>query len=106
MIIVDAKAEHLRAFYGRVPRGRYWVALEGDRVVAAAGYKIDQGRVHVFADLNDEIRRHPIKMVRCGRALVREAASKGMPVFALPDDQVPRSKEFLERIAMKERSNA
>lgn len=105
-MIVDAKADHLRAFYGYVPRGRYWVALDGERVVAVAGFKIDQGRVHVWASLNDEIRRHPVKMMRCARQLMREASAKGMPVYAVPDDRVPRSREFLERIAMKERHHA
>jgi hypothetical protein len=102
MMIVDGTAAHLRAFYGYVPRGRFWVALEGERVVATAGYKIDKGRVHVFACLNDEIRRHPIKMMRCGRALMREASAKSMPVYALADESVPRSGAFLERLAIKE----
>jgi hypothetical protein len=102
MKIVDATAEHMREFYGYVPRARAWVAIEDDKVVAIAGYKFDNGRVHVFAELNDEIRKHPIKMVRTGRELVAEVRSKGMPILVLADRSVPRSKEFLEHLGFKE----
>lgn len=102
MIVRDATADTLRAFYGRAMRCRAWVAIDGDRVVAAAGFKVENGRVHVFADLGPEIRRHPIKMLRCGRRLMAEARAKGMPVAATADPNVPRSREFLERLGFVE----
>jgi hypothetical protein len=102
MRIEDGTAATLREFFGHVPRGRYWVAIDGERVVAAAGYKFDQGRVHVFASLTDEIRRYPIKMVRCGRKIMEEACSKGMPVHVLADQSVPRSREFLLHLGFEE----
>ena len=103
MIVVDATREMKRQFYGYVPRCRAWAAVEGDRVVAMAGYKVDNARVHVFADLSDEIRRHPIKMVRTGRLLVQEALTKNMPVQVIADQSVPRSREFLLRLGFEER---
>jgi hypothetical protein len=102
MRIMDATANQLRQFYGYVPRVRAWVAVEYDRVVAVAGYRFEPGRIVVFADLNDEIRRHPVKMLKTGRALVAEAKRKGMPIYVKADLTVPRSKEFLERIGFME----
>ncbi len=102
MIIERATAATLRAFYGEVRRCHAWVAREGERVVAVAGYRVANGGVHVFASLNDEIRRYPKMMVRCGRELVAEARSKGMPVHVTANFDTPRSREFLEHLGFKE----
>jgi hypothetical protein len=102
MIIRDADSAALRQFYGYVPRCRAWVAEEDGRIVAVAGYKVQNGAVRVFADLNDEIRRHPVKMVRCGRKLMAEARAKHMPVYVEVDKYVPRSREFLEHLGFRE----
>ena len=102
MIIERATTADIRQFYGAAFRCHAWVAKEGERVVAVAGYKIANAGVHVFAALNDEIRRYPKMMMRCGRELVREARGKGMPVHVIADYATPRSREFLERLGFKE----
>ena len=101
MNIIRPSNEQLRKFYGYTPRCEAWAAVDGERVVAVAGFNIRGGECWLFADLNAEMRRNPIKMVRCGREIVRTAAMTGLPVRVCARYDTPRSMEFLQHLGFE-----
>ncbi len=60
MIVIDATQELLTEYYGSAPVSsmRAIVAIEADKVVGVAGFKLENERMVLFSDISDELREH------------------------------------------------
>jgi hypothetical protein len=95
--IVPATAELLERFYGSAPTRsqRAVVAIKDDRVIGVAGiYTEDESSV-MFSDLTDELRKDKRTVVRGIREVMKLAARRALPVYALADPEVDGSERLL-----------
>lgn len=101
MIRVEfATAEDLAANYGApVERTVRAVAFKrGAEVVGCAGLYLDAGRMVLFSDVKDEVRRAPRAIVKAYRTLLGIAKRTGLAVHAVPDPGIGASTRFLEHM--------
>lgn len=101
MIRVEfATAQDLAANYGApVERTVKAVAFKrGAEVVGCAGLYLDAGRMVLFSDMRDEVRRAPRALVKAYRTLLGIAARAGLAVHAVPDPGVEKAVPFLEHM--------
>lgn len=104
MIRVEfATADDVAAMYGApVERTVRAVAFkEGDQVLGCAGLYIDQGRMVLFSDMRDEVRKAPRALVKAYRTLLAIAARSGLAVHAIPDPGVEKAVPFLEHMGFR-----
>jgi hypothetical protein len=74
------------------------VAVDDDgKAHGIAGFYVDHAAVRavMFAEMDDEVRGHPMLVARVGRALVDVAASMQLPLHASADPMIARSGEYL-----------
>jgi hypothetical protein len=94
--IVDATAAHLRVFYPNQPKTcRAWAVVDGERLLGVCGYFREGPGNVVFTEIGDELRRHPRLIVLAARLVLAELLRKRLPVFAVCDQSVAASANFL-----------
>lgn len=100
---VPANAEHFARFRGEMPvrTVKAFAVVEGDDVLALAGYYPDQGRIVVFAGIREEARArtgYARAVLSHAKALMQEVGALGMPVHAVPEAGVKGSDRLLEHL--------
>ena len=96
--IVPATREMIEGLQG-VPVQKWQraiAAVEGDRVLGAAGYYLLPGKIVAWLIAGPEIRSHPRLIVRGGRMLLEWFRQRGLPVFAVCDKREATAPKFLE----------
>ena len=97
-----ATAEMLHDRLGYMPLTvRALCAVEGDRVLGAAGiYSRPDGLV-MFSDVDPEVWARPRLIVRAYRQLLEWAKETRLPVHTLCDPEIEAAKRFLEHLGFK-----
>jgi hypothetical protein len=103
VIVMDATAAQLCAFYGTVPPRtcRTWAVVDGVRVVGVCGYMQAGAGFRVFADLTPELRRCPRVILQAARHVLTELRGKKVPVTAICDETIPAAARFLAHFGFK-----
>lgn len=104
MITVDfASEEDVRRNYGALvgKTVRAVAFKDGDEVVGCAGLYLDGGRLVLFSDMRDEVRKAPRALVRAYRTLLGIAARIGLAVHAVPSPGIEASVRFLEHMGFR-----
>lgn len=104
MITVDfATPEDVVRNYG-APADRTVRALafkDGERVVGCAGLYLDGGRLVLFSDMQDDVRKAPRALVKAYRTLLAIASRIGLVVHAVPSPGIEASVRFLEHMGFR-----
>lgn len=103
---VPATREHFERFRGDLP-GRTvkaFAVVDGEDVLALAGYYPDQGRVVVFAGIRPEARARPgyaRAVLEHAKAFMGEVTALGLPVHAVPEQGIEGSGRLLAHLGFK-----
>lgn len=103
MIVMNATAGQLCAFYGAAPSRtcRTWAVVDGVRVVGICGYLQDGAGYRIFADITPELQRHPRIILQAARKVLIELSGRKAPVTAICDKTIPTAARFLSHFGFK-----
>lgn len=103
MIVMDATAGQLCAFYGAAPSRtcRTWAVVDGVRVVGVCGYLQEGAGYRVFADITPELRRRPRVIMQAARRVLTELRGRKATVTAICDETIPAAARFLSHFGFK-----
>jgi len=102
--LVPVTPEILKRFYGEMPKQtvRAIAGVRGDQVLGIAGYFVDRSRVVVFSDIPEENRKYRVSIMKGADILLKMASKTGMPVHAIPNENIKGADRFLKRLGFVE----
>lgn len=108
MIIVDATAAHMAAFYDGMPARtcRAWAVLDdAGQVVGLCGFYAHKDGNMLFTNITPELRRHPRAMIAVGWRVLAHLQRLRRPVYAACDETVEASARFLQHFGFARQPN-
>lgn len=76
-------------------------ATDGERILGIAGlYFTDEHQI-VFSTISEELKKHPRVILRAAKRLLG-MTRQGVPVIAVPDAGIAKSRGFLEHLGFAE----
>lgn len=93
--LVPATKEHIEAMYGETQGRtvRAIAAVEDGKVLGVGGIYQTAGNTVIFANLSDELRKRPRKLVEASRIVLRWIEGNA---HAICDPQIKTAQNFLE----------
>lgn len=84
--------------YGASFRG---IVADIDGVAVGVAGIVHTDRLQLFSSFGDEVRRYPMLMIRAARKIVKIMGIYDSPVYAIADEEVDGSVNFLEHMGFK-----
>lgn len=102
--LVPATPEILYKFYGKQPDRtvRAIAGVEGEEVLGIGGYYLTKESAVVFSEIRPEGMKKKLSIVKATKKVLEMAKKTGLPIYAVPDENIGTACNFLKRLGFVE----